>query len=210
MDQATSGRLIFDAATHTYTVDGVVYPSVTQVLRPLYDFSMVGADVLEHKRQIGVATHLAIKLWLDEELEDASVVDPWAGYFRGWLKFWDEMGLTRADVGEAEKPLAHPAMRLAGTPDLPLFIAHGWAVVDVKTADNLHPAWALQTAAYQELINLNTAGHSHEIKRRYSLRLREDGTYRLDEHTNKGDWATFLSFYSVHRFMQNHNLLEKP
>lgn len=192
----------FDAETHTYTVNGKVVPSVTQVLKPAYDFSAVPPDVLERKRQIGVATDRAITLWLNKELDESSIVEPWAGYFQGWLKFWSESGLTDADVAEVQPILAHPVMALAGTPDLVLRLGE-WAVVDVKTANAHHPAWALQTAGYKELLNAQSE-RQDRVQKRFALRLRPDGTYRLDEHTDKSDWLAFLSFWNVYRWLQTH------
>ena len=192
--------LTFKPDGHEYWLGHKRLPSVTQVLKPAIDYSMVDPVVLERKRQIGIAVHMAIKLWLHGELDDASVVEPWAGYFRGWLKFWVDMGFKPEDVGMVECPLAHPTMGYAGTPDQVMLIGTQWSVIDAKNIVDMKPMWALQTAGYQELVQAQP-GWAKKVKRRYSLRLREDGTYRLDEHTDRGDFGIFLSFLLTHRWM---------
>lgn len=192
--------LTFDAIKHEYRVDGAVLPSVTQVLASCYDFSMVAPDVLERKRQIGVATHRAIQLSLADDLDESSIRPEWEGYFRAWQAFRREARITA--FGAIEKPLYHPKLRYAGTPDVPLCLNGTWSVLDAKTADDTHPAWALQLAGYQELLNVNAAKGEPQIEKRFSLRLRENGTYRLDEFTDRRDFTTFLAALTVHRWKE--------
>lgn len=195
-------RLEFCATTHSYRVDGKTIPSVTQVLSVLYSFSMVAPDVLEHARQRGVAVHRAVQLDIDDDLVEESVPAEIAGYLKAWRAFRADCGLTQADFGEPERPLYHPALRFAGTPDITLCMNKRWAVLDVKTAADLSPVWALQTAGYRELINVNTPKGEHLIEDRYSLRLRDNGTYKLDQFKDKNDWTTFLSFLTTHRWRE--------
>ena len=194
--------LTFEPIAHRYQFGGVTVPSVTQVLRSLYDFSMVTQEVLERKRQIGVATHAAIALDIANDLDESSVAPEVAGYLKGWRAFRADCSLHEADFGEIERPLYHPTYRFAGTPDMALCLDKCWSVLDVKTAADLHPAVALQLAAYLELLNANTPAGEHKLKRRYALRLRENGTYRLDEMKDKNDLNTFLAFLMTNRWRE--------
>ena len=63
--------LTFDPEKHEYRINGVLVPSVSQILAPLYDFSKIPRDVLERKRQIGTAIHKAIELDLLGDLDVA-------------------------------------------------------------------------------------------------------------------------------------------
>ena len=189
----------FDEPTHTYTLGEQVLPSVTQILKPLVDFSMVPPAVLEHARARGVAVHKCVQLDIIDDLDEGSVAPEIAGYLAAWRKFRTEGQVKAADFGEPEKPMFHPAMRFAGTPDVPLFFGGKWAVLDIKTASALSEPWALQTAAYKELINANTQAGEHKIEDRYSLRLREDGTYKLDQFKDKSDFGVFLACLTVYR-----------
>lgn len=196
--------LAFNAASHEYRWMDQIVPSVTQILKPFYDFSMVDPGVLEHKRRIGVAVHAAIQFDIEGDLDQQSIADEWRGYFRAWKAFVADTGLTDADIGAAEKPQYHKTYGFAGTPDIPLCLDKRWAVLDLKTAATAHPAWALQTAAYKELININTPKGLLKIEDRYTLRLKENGTYSLDQHKDANDWQTFLSLLTVHKWRIKH------
>lgn len=186
--------LTFNAERHEYHWDGVRVPSVTQILKLVGDdFSMIPPAVLEHARQRGVAVHKCVQLDIKDDLVEESVVPEIAGYLAAWRKFRSDCQITAAEVGEPERPLYHPTLRFAGTPDVPLFFSGRWAVLDIKTAEQASPTWPLQTAAYRELINVNTTKGEHLIEDRYSLRLRADGTYKLDQFKDRGDWGVFLS-----------------
>lgn len=196
--------LHFEPVEHLYRLDGQVIPSVTQVLKPLYDFSMVAPEVLERKRLIGTAVHRAIELSIMGDLDESTIAPEWAGYLNGWKRFLDEARIHPADIGEPEKPLAHATYRFAGTPDIPICIERRWGVLDLKTAEALHPAWALQAAAYQELMNANTPKGQRRIEDRYTLQLRENGSYRLERYTDRNDFNVFLSLLTVKRWQEKH------
>ena len=194
--------LTFDAAKHEYRVNGAVLPSVTQVLRDFYDFSMVAPDVLEYARQRGVAVHKAVQLDIDNDLDEASVAPEISGYLEAWRNFRSQCGLRQADFGEVERPMYHPTYKYAGTPDMTVCLYKRWTVLDVKATADLHPAVALQLAGYRELVNANTPKGQHKIEQRCALRLMDNGTYRLQSYTDKGDWSVFLAALTVHRFKE--------
>ncbi len=198
--------LTFDEASHTYTHNGVVVPSVTQILAPLYDFSMVPEDVLERKKIIGTAVHAAIEISLTAEGLDPASIDPvWEGYYRAWEKFLADTGISRDDIGPGENPLFHSAFGFAGKPDRVIHIDRKWAVVDYKTAVVLHPAIGLQLAAYREMLNHKSNKGEHKVEDRYALQLRKNGTYRLEKFSDKTDWATFLALLTINQWRKKHD-----
>jgi hypothetical protein len=194
----------FEPNEHRYFLGEDELPSVTTVLRPLYDFSMIDPEVLERKRQIGEAVHKAVELSLAGDLDESSIDPVWAGYFAGWKQFVADTGVTDADIGEAEQPMFHPVYRFAGTPDMTIHLNRKWGVLDLKTTATLEPPVALQTAAYRELLNVNTDRSQHKLETRYALQLRENGTYRLEEYKDKGDWSVFLSLLTVANWKRKH------
>lgn len=197
--------LTFDPVAHRYRWNAETVPSVTQVLAPLIDFSMVAPDVLEHARQRGTAVHRCVQLDITNDLVEESVSPEIAGYLKAWRAFRTECGIDEADFGDPEKPLYHQLLRFAGTPDVPLCINDRWAVLDVKTADVLGDTWPIQTAAYLELINVNTPKGNHLIQDRYSLRLRDNGTYKLEQYKDRGDWGVFLAALTLHKWKEKHS-----
>jgi hypothetical protein len=188
-------NLQLDAAEHRYRLDGSEVPGVTRVLRAMYDFTGIRDGVLEHKRQIGDALHHAIELDLRDDLDIASLDQEVVGYFEGWLRFRRETYFISLF---SEKQVASTKYRYAGTLDFAGFIEGAECLIDGKTTAALHPAVALQTAAYH-----NAAcemGLLRPSAKRYALRLKPDGTYVLDEHKDRTDFFVFLSCLSLHNW----------
>jgi hypothetical protein len=196
-----TSTLNFDEASHTYTVGGLVVPSVTQLLAPLRDFSMVPPKILEAKRALGVAVHLATELDDEGTLDERSVhprVRPFLDAYRRWRT---EMKVT---VLSSEQRVWHPTLRYAGTFDCKVQIAGQKWVVDKKTALTEHPSWALQTSAYREPLpdkaELQCA----------SLLLHPDGTYGwrpYDAPKHRGDFGIFCTYISQHHWKKANGLL---
>lgn len=188
-------KLGFEPAAHRYTLDGAPVPSVTQILAPFYNFAHVPDETLEHKRQIGELLHLAIELDLKDNLRLDSIDPQIAGYFNGWLKFKAE---KRFECYFAERPIGSKKFRYAGKLDFAGEIDGVESVIDGKTTAALHPAVALQTAGY--LGACSEMGLIRSNARRYALRLKPDGTYILDQHKDRNDFAVFLSCLSLHNW----------
>lgn len=77
----------FDHDKHEYRANGVILPSVTQIIGRLHNsYQNVPAHILQNKAEIGTAVHRAIELyesgWLDEDTLDPDVV----GYFEAYKK----------------------------------------------------------------------------------------------------------------------------
>ena len=184
--------LNFDPATHTYTLDGVVLPSVTQILQSvgLINFSGISPDVLQRVADFGTAVHLATALDdvgdLDEETLDPNL---WP-YLTAWRCFRrDEMGLQK--FFEIEQPLAHPDYGFAGTPDR----IGAMIIIDIKTSTVVPPWTGLQLAAYSVLANITTA-------RRIAVQLKGDGTYQIHEFKDRKDREIFLAALSVYKWRE--------
>ena len=77
----------FDPATHTYTSEGRRVPSVTQCIDRLNDYSMVPADLLERKRELGTAVHQATALYDQDDLDWGSVADEVYPYLEAGSSF---------------------------------------------------------------------------------------------------------------------------
>lgn len=194
----------FDEVSHCYTLAGAVLPSVTQVLRPLYDFRGIDPDVLHAKAAIGTAVHRACELLDRDDLDDESdeglaALAPIAGYLAGYRKFLSDM---KPVVLENETRLFHPAHMYAGTIDRRYEMEGYLWDVDLKSTVAMSPIVGIQTAAYSEMFKAN----GHARARRGALQLFPDGKYKLWEFKDPGDFAVFLSLLTVQRFKERHNL----
>jgi hypothetical protein len=92
--------LQFNPVTHTYAWGGQHVPSVTQILRPLVDYSSIPEHVLEIARDRGTRVHKATELDDAGTLDMDSVTEDIAGYLRAWQQFKRDRGVV---VLESEK-----------------------------------------------------------------------------------------------------------
>jgi hypothetical protein len=190
--------LTFDSATHVYRYAGSVVPSVTQALRVLTDDYLlrIPSEILDRKRIIGASVDAAISLDAADNLDESSIDEQCAGYFRAWRRFRQEAGIDANDIGAIQAQRYHPRLRFAGTLDLELRINRRWAIVDVKCSYGLHPAVGPQTAAYLELAKANERD-TEPVKDRYALHLKPDATYRLEPLTDPSDFGIFQSALNI-------------
>lgn len=189
--------LLFDEAEHAYTFDGARIPSVTQILAPLNDFKFVAPEVLEYKRQLGTAVHKATELYDEGDLDESTVADVVRPYLNGWIRFRAE---KKFEILGMEHRVFHPTHRYAGTYDRLIHMDGARGILDIKTGEQ-YPSYGPQTAAYKNAVEQETG---KRVPGRYTLQLRDDGTYRLHEMKDPDDWAVFLSCLTLHRFRNKH------
>jgi len=183
--------LEFDKASHTYRWNGTVVPSVTQVLAPFTDLSMIHSAVLERKRLIGQWVHEGIELDLRDDLDEDTIDDSWLGYFQGWRKFRTESGFV---IEEAEQRVFSKKYNYAGTLDLLGALPKiGQVLIDTKCTATMYPSVGPQTAAYAEARGVPKA-------KRYALQLKPAGTYELHPCADRGDLGVFMAALTLHNW----------
>jgi hypothetical protein len=197
--------LLFDDAAHRYTIDGAMVPSVTQVLKPLYDFSMVRAELLAAKAALGTAIHRACELLDNDDLDEESdagraALAPLAGYLAAYKTFLAD---EKPEILHNEQRMYHPVHRYAGTTDRRYLIGGQVWDVDLKSTVSMSPVVGIQVAAYSELFKAN--GDTARA-RRGALQLFPNGKYYFNEFKDPGDFAVFLSLLTVQRFKERHSL----
>ena len=143
-------RLVFDAPTHRYTLDGVLVPSVTGILKAsgLVDFSHIPAATLDAARERGTVVHQAVHFYNEHDLDvDAFRADfpDFAGYLDGWLAFCAQ---RRFEPVLCEHRVASPRHGVAGTLDALGLLDGVPALLDYATGNPADAAKDLQTAAY--------------------------------------------------------------
>lgn len=181
-------KIDFDAETHTYKVNRVVYPSVTQILsdegwsdysflayRPARDpcFENRGEE-LSYR---GHWVHAACALLLQGRLRWDSLhsAPAWAGFVLSCQLAVDRNGITPLLI---EQIFFNPEDGYCGTIDL-LCVIEDWLVVlDLKTGEK--ERWhRLQTALYRRgvlYLPVEVYPWRGEAHRRATLHLKEDGS----------------------------------
>lgn len=104
-------------------------PSVSDILRPLENYSMVNPALLARACEYGTNVHKAIELWLkgalDEDTLDDGLRKPLSG-----VKEWFRPYIVSGAQFEAEERRYHPKLMYAGMVDL---VIRDDAIFDFKT-----------------------------------------------------------------------------
>lgn len=138
--------IVLDEDSHVYTArGGIVVPGVSEVLRPLVDFSRIPADLLHFARERGKAVHKAVELYHAGSLDFASLDAEVVPRLHAYLDF---LAHSRFTPDLCEYIVHHTGYGYAGKLDLYGHFPDGsTALIDVKTG-SIEPQAGYQTAAY--------------------------------------------------------------
>jgi len=180
----------FDPATHTYTIDGRVVPSVTQVLNdllPCYQAS-------EWHLQRGTAVHACAAMIAQGKTFDYDRAIE--GQVSACYRFFEEVKPVVLAVEEREFSSRHG---FAGTYDLLSRIPQGLKACMVDWKASFSASLPYQLAGYSILVEENVG----RIDRGYGVQLNEDGTYRMSEvydlRRYKTGFLNMLGAYNIRR-----------
>ncbi len=191
--------LTFDETKHEYRWNGKTVSSVTRILEPLIDYSMIRSELLERSRLLGQAVHKMTELHDQDDLDEGSLTEEMHGYLSAWKQFRSDSGFIPTTI---ETRVYHPTYDYAGTSDRTGMVRGVNSVIDIKKMMTLGPVIGLQLAAYKEAHNVEGAG----IINRYALGLRIDGTYRLEPYTDANDFAAFVSLLTLRNWKLKHGI----
>jgi hypothetical protein len=197
---SVAAQVVFNEAEHTYTVDGVRWPSVTQILDPLLELDGIPRAALEAAARFGNHVHQACHLYDLNRLDEEDLDEPLRPYLEGWKAFLRDTG---AFVCNSEQRILHPKLRYAGTLDKTILWKERRHVLDIKSGAEVPPTVGPQTAAYREAL-LESQSVLDCSRTRYCLHLRPDETYRLHTLNDPADFHLFVSALNIHRWREKH------
>ena len=187
-------RLEFNEATHTYTLGERHLPSVTTILKA--EGFIDSTWFTEYSRDRGTKVHQAIRLYDEGELDEDALDAVLVPYLAAWRRFLAD-GQVEIDASEVQ--LASPVYGFAGTIDkLARIGGRGVAILDIKTSRTPARWWGLQLAGYHIL-------QGEVGRRRYTVQLLDDGSYRLHEYKDREDRAVFLAAVAVYNWKRREN-----
>lgn len=192
--------LTFDSATHTYRWNGVPVMSVTQHLQALHSFVGVPEDVLRAACERGTFVHDVTVAHDMDELDEPAVPPEFAGYLQAWKAFVAAAAPNWLDI---ERMGYSRRFGFAGTWDRLGELSGSWAgrwIIDVKTSEQSHPVWGLQTSAYRQI--LSEEDLTLALARRGTVQLLRDGKFRFKEWADPADWPTFQSLVTLNHWKQ--------
>jgi hypothetical protein len=168
-----------------YIANGVVVPGVSEILRPLVDFSRVPPALLRFACERGKAVHKAIELYNEHALDFESLDPEVVPRLHAYLDFLRESKF----IPDLSEHIVHHAQHgYAGKLDLFGHFPDGsTALIDVKTG-SVEAQAGYQTAAY--LAALVCEFPAAVMARRYALWL-GDHRYSLVPFSSARDWAVF-------------------
>lgn len=179
-------------------------PSVSEIIKPLEDYSMVDPLAMHRAAEFGTNVHKAIELYLkgllDEEKLDEGLRKPLNG-FKAWFvpllsgEAWGEVGLPE-DFASEEKHY-HKKLKYAGTIDL---IIRADSIIDFKTRKYNPVVDPVRLAAYKAMLP-DFPPLSTNV-----LEIDVEGNCKLVNAHHKSAWGAFrklLDFYNKKKEMEN-------
>lgn len=195
-----SAVLQFDDATHSYTLGGVLLPSVTHILDDvLQEYNGIDPDTLRRAQERGTAVHKACELHDLDDLDYESIDDMLAPYLGAYIRF---LGDVPGEIVAIEKRVHSEKYGYAGTLDrifAPKRKKRRW-LIDLKTPTQIRRTVGPQTAAYEQAAREVGLLDQKERIERFALQLRDDGNYRLVPCESPADFSVFLSALTIHKF----------
>ncbi len=189
--------LTFNDETHTYTRDGKVLPSVTQIIN--HCVKQHAAD--DWYLQRGKAVHKATELH-DRGRLDPSTVDPRIlPRVNAWIKFRRDYPRPILAI---ETMIAHPTIHYAGTIDR---VFDGPVVLDLKSSYSA--ASLMQVAAYSAAWEAVT---NQPVREACVVELRDDGSYRakwIKGAELRDATRAFFAAITLRQFTLSHNVETK-
>ena len=144
----------FIESSHTYLVNGIIVPSVTQIMRADSDevYNGIPPHILEKAAERGTAVHRAIYEY--EQLGFYPTDETVKDYLNRYIVV---KSISRLQPVRQEFMLCSTSEpRFAGTVDMLATIGDKTILLDVKTSSALHrELWAIQLAGYDQLCREN-------------------------------------------------------
>lgn len=198
---AIGDRFQFDPANHIGRLDGVVWPSVTQLLKQnnLINFDGIPKAVLSAKSLLGTRVHHATGLIDDCELDEDHFnanFQECVPYLEAYRKF---RVIENFESGAKLGRLVSLLWQFHGELD-----EHGFhvgnfgnepTIIDYKCTWTMYPATGPQLSAYEILLLEN---FGIKIKKRFGLQLKPNGNYELYPYADPTDRDDFLACVHLH------------
>lgn len=187
-------EFIYNEDTRIHTLAGKIIPSVSNIVNPLsMDYSKAHPGKLERKRNLGIAFHECISLFLGDNLDEDSIDEELVIPMRQFKEFWleDENVGRNPIITSVEKPFCHEKLKYCGKPDM-------------VTEDTIYD-WKLRK--YDPIADpLRMAGYAGLVgdfppKRKIVVEFSLDGGYRVHDADKKQAWSFFRLL--LERFHKN-------
>ncbi len=189
--------LELDLIDHVYRFDGVIVPGMSEITTAL---GIVDRSYFtEYGRERGSAVHQALEYHMTGGVDWSSVEERIKGYVESAILFLADAKVKPGPGTHVERPLFHPLLRCAGTPDL-VCEAFGEPCVPDWKSGGIGPAAGLVTAGYESMARIAyPLPGKGAVRRRMAVQLHENGTLATKRDLNDGfDYAYFQSAVTLY------------
>ena len=184
---------------HVYRVDGVEYPSVTQIIKaeglmPNYPDNGAGKFAMQR----GTFVHEIVELYIEGALDVATIDPHLKPYFDAFVAWYTQFCVQT--INSCEEKLFNPSLKYCGTSDLNIERAGATWLIDIKTG--APSTWHnIQLAGYALCYPVTSPV-------RAILYLQPDGKYKMVAVRQiKQDDALFISAVNLYHWKKNNNIL---
>lgn len=187
--------ITFKEEGHVYHMGAIVIPSITQIMKPIYNFNGINANVLQYAADRGTEVHFSIEKFL--KYNYISKLDSDAQpYFEQFLNWFNDNHYFREDF-LCEIPGYNKTYNICGTLDIIRQDDEGYHLIDIKTGSVADiDVWSVQAAGYE----LICKGHDIKLRSKTVLQLSPDGykVYQCSEQS-----GIFLMCLGIYNFNKN-------
>lgn len=189
----TIADLIFKEDTHSYFLGDVPIPSVSEIIKPIYQkiYGEIDKGTLKIAADRGTRIHRAIEFLSRYNL--FSVDSDISGYINAYQKFKSDH--KDWELLHSEFKTYHKSLLYGMTIDQVCESPEGLIICDIKTTKIAHTnAWSVQLSAYKS----GFESQHGKVSKIVALQLFEDGNYIL--HELKDNFSIFLSCLEIYKF----------
>lgn len=175
--------------THTYLVDGVIKPSVSEIMTPLSKeyYKDINEDILQMACDRGSAIHKATED-IDQD-KGYDIKDKWKDYVFQYKKF---KALRKPKIKEVEQQLTNG--EYCGTIDRIMDIDGDIWLVDIKTSAKINDTLvAVQLGGYKKLLN------DKKVKKYGVLHLTKTGFKLVEVNPREDIFEALLKIWKYQR-----------
>lgn len=185
-------RLIFNEDNHEYRVDGVVYPSVSEVIRFISQetYSNIDQRTLDNAADRGSRVHRTCEVL--DKYRSAEYDDDLEPYIMAYHQFLKDHKPTWKGIETAKH---HPGLLYAGTIDRYGEMDGESVIIDLKTVSTINKRLITpQLNAYSMMFDTPPMAM-------YALHLTKDGEYKLIDIPF--DKTAFMACLTLHNHMES-------
>jgi len=191
--------LTFNEENHEYKLNGLIIPSVTQIISGagLVNFDYIDEETLREKAELGKKVHTTTELYDKDSLDIKSLHPILRNYLNSWINFKKDYGFLPLEI---EETFYHKDYNVIGCVDRIGFIGKDKSIVDLKHGIKLK-SHAIQTAGYK-LIHNYKKSKGNMAKKRFCVYLTEKG-YKVEENKEQTDEAVFLAALTIYNYKRS-------